>query len=96
MLTNKELITIEVPGEDGQYIKARHASIADVVSVAEGESPVLKMLQACIKEWSYDAEVTLENIAALDPKTAMEVYNRLAAGPTAEQTKNSARRSPKP
>ena len=93
MLTAKHVKTIDVPGEEGQWVKVRMPSLS-IIQDSQRQAPaderdaeirasyaVIPLLQRCVLEWSYDEPVTPENVADLDPSTAAALVTALMEQP---------------
>ena len=68
MLTNRIEKQVDLEHEPGEWIRVRMPSVAMLADVdrTDGLKATIDVLKLCILSWSYDAEVTPENVGELD------------------------------
>jgi hypothetical protein len=90
MLTSKHLKKVDLPHEPGEWIEVKMPSVGDLraVDMTNSIQSTLDALCSCIKAWSYDEDVTPENIADLDPPTITFLETVLFPPQTEAERKN--------
>lgn len=100
-LTSQQTKRLELPHEEGAWIEVRMPSIGIMQRVRQWTDEnggagsgfaqigaAIMLAHECIKAWSYDAEITLENVSDLDTETLRFLETELVVAP-----KNSDGRS---
>lgn len=85
LISPQDVTRFPIPHEPGQWVELRPLTgrhFASIQRNAKEESPgeiTLRLIAACLVAWSYDAEITPENIEALDYETFNWLDNQLSA-----------------
>lgn len=99
MLTNRVTRRIDLPHEPGQWVEARMPSMmimaqartaARLAGVDDFDAFTYAnhLLRACVTGWSYEAEVTAENIDEIDDTTAALVIGEITGTVEPGEQKN--------
>lgn len=91
-LTSQHLKQLDIPHEEGQWVKVRMPSLRMLHEMSKHEDTydgMVKMIAGCVAEWSYDAPVTEEAVWDLDAETAGFIGKALNPNRTEDEEKNS-------
>lgn len=79
LLTDSDAVRVDLPHEPGSWVELRRLTwgrVRQVQALPEGER-IGAMFIAGVAAWSYDAELTPENLDSLDMTTANFIAEQL-------------------
>lgn len=93
MFTTDKIKRLDLPHEAGTWVEIKPMSVKvyQAARQADGSLDAIIAMAGCITAWSYDRDVTQENVADLDVETAGIVADAIFEEQDRDQNKPSKR-----